>query len=118
MAGNFQWKNFNSVNLEDNFFDSLKADYSDFITWFRKKQVANKSALVYNDDNGVGAFLYLKRENVDGDKSLLVVNGISLPNIPRLKIGTLRLAERVRKQRLGEGALGVALWYWCRMRYM
>jgi hypothetical protein len=29
-----------------------------------------------------------------------------------LKIGTLRLAERFRGQRFGEGALGVSLWYW------
>lgn len=117
VAGKFQWKNFNSVNLEDSFFDSLKADYSDFVMWFRKKQIDNKNALVYDDDKGIGAFLYLKRENIDGDESPIIVNGIRLPNIPRLKIGTLRLAERVRKQRLGEGALGVALWYWRDTRF-
>lgn len=42
MAGKFQWKNFNSVNFEDNFFDSLKADYSDFITWFRKNKLLTR----------------------------------------------------------------------------
>ena len=35
-----------------------------------------------------------------------------LPAKERIKIGTLRLAERFRGQRLGEGALGVALWRW------
>ena len=77
-----------------------------------KKQKLDQSSLVYNDADGIGAFLYLKRENIDGDNSPLIVNDEVLPDTPRLKIGTLRLAERIRKQRLGEGALGVALWYW------
>lgn len=117
MAGKFVWRKFSSVDLNDRFFDSLKADYPDFIDWFRKKQITNKDALVYSDDKGVGAFLYLKRENVAGDCSPLIVNGVALPNIPRLKIGTLRLAERIRKQRLGEGALGVSLWFWRETQY-
>ena len=117
VAGKFVWRKFSAVDLGDSFFDSLKADYSDFVDWFLKKQSMDKSALVYIDDSGVGAFLYLKRENVCGDVSPLVVDGIELPNIPRLKIGTLRLAERIRKQRLGEGALGVALWYWRETKY-
>lgn len=82
-----------------------------------KKQTEAKSELVYNDDNGISAFLYLKRESVGDDNSPLIINGVEMPNIPRLKIGTLRLAERIRKQRLGEGALGVALWYWRDTQY-
>lgn len=117
MAGKFIWQNFSSIDLNDNFFDTLKDDYPDFVDWFHRKQLENKNALVYNDAQGVGAFLYLKRENVDQDFSPLIVNGKELPKIPRLKIGTLRLAERIRKQRLGEGALGVALWYWQETKY-
>ncbi len=112
MAGKFNWQKFKDINLNDSFFDTLKTDYSEFPIWFERKQNEGKSALVFNDENGVGAFLYLKRENVNDDVSPLVVDGNELPQIPRLKIGTLRLAERIRKQRLGEGALGVALWYW------
>ena len=117
LAGKFHWQNFSTIDLNDRFFDSLKSDYPEFINWFQKKQIAGKHALVYNDDEGVGAFLYLKRENVDGDKSPITVNEKVLPEIPRIKIGTLRLSERVRKQRLGEGALGVALWYWRETKY-
>lgn len=117
MAGKFKWEKFSNVNLNDGFFDSLKADYPKFVDWFAKKKKENKSALVYNDNNEIGAFLYLKRENIGDDVSALVVNGAEMPNIPRLKIGTLRLAERIRKQRLGEGALGVALWYWRETKY-
>lgn len=117
MAGKFVWQKFNDVNLDDVFFDSLKTDYPEFSDWFLKKQQSDKSALVYNDDQGIGAFLYLKRENIHGDNSPLIADGMALPEIPRLKIGTLRLAERIRRQRLGEGALGVALWYWRETKY-
>lgn len=112
MSGKFSWKKFKEIDLSDSFFDTLKDDYPEFPVWFSRKQCEDKSALVYCDDLGVGAFLYLKKENVDGDISPIVVNGKELPQIPRLKIGTLRLAERIRKQRLGEGALGVSLWHW------
>ena len=112
MAGKFSWKKFKDIDLNDSFFDTLKIDYTEFPVWFARKQREEKSALVYIDEVGVGAFLYLKKENVDGDISPLVVDGKELPQIPRLKIGTLRLAERIRKQRLGEGALGVSLWHW------
>jgi hypothetical protein len=112
LAGKFHWQKFSAVDLNDCFFDSLKSDYPEFVDWFQKKQKLDQSSLVYNDADGIGAFLYLKRENIDGDNSPLIVNDEVLPDTPRLKIGTLRLAERIRKQRLGEGALGVALWYW------
>lgn len=60
--------------------------------------------------------IYLLK-NIKSDSSKLLVNGVEMPNIPRLKIGTLRLAERICKHRLGEGALGVALWCWRDTKY-
>lgn len=107
MAGKFKWKKFSDVNLNDDFFNSLKSDYPEFCNWFQKKANNNESALVYNDSIGVGAFLYLKPEN----EPINIVGGV-LSAKKRLKIGTLKLSERIRSQRLGEGALGVALWYW------
>lgn len=117
MAGRFIWTKFDSVDLDDSFFDSLKSDYPEFSDWFKRKQTEEKQALIYYGENGVEAFLYLKRENVEEDNSPIVVNGSELPSIPRLKIGTLRLSENIRKQRLGEDALGVALWYWRLLKY-
>jgi hypothetical protein len=64
---------------------------------------------VFADDEGLGAFIYLKDEN----EPIELVEG-NLPAVPRLKIGTLKLAERYQGQRLGEGALGLALWQWRR----
>ncbi|OPZ88421.1 MAG: hypothetical protein BWY74_03147 [Firmicutes bacterium ADurb.Bin419] len=107
MAGKFEWHKFSEVNLGDPFFDSLKADYVEFPVWFKKKSDAGEYTLVFQDEQGVGAFVYLKRENEE-----IELMDKTLPSIPRVKIGTLRLAERFRGMRLGEGALGVSLWKW------
>lgn len=107
MAGKFEWHKFSEVNLEDPFFDSLKIDYVEFPEWFKKKSEAGEYTLVFHDTQGVGAFVYLKKEN----EEIKLINK-TLPAIPRIKIGTLRLAERFRGMRLGEGALGVSLWKW------
>ena len=107
MAGKFEWRKFSEVNLEDSFFDPLKTDYVEFPEWFKKKSDAGEYTLVFHDEQGVGAFVYLKKEN----ETIELVDK-TLPAIPRVKIGTLRLAERFRGMRLGEGALGVSLWKW------
>jgi GNAT superfamily N-acetyltransferase len=113
MAGKFIFKKFSEIELDDPFFDALKSDYpgnpnsTGFVEWFCKKAAANSTALVFDDDEGLGAFVYLKDENEP-----IELVGRTLPAIPRIKIGTLRLAPRYRGQRLGEGAIGLALWKW------
>lgn len=107
MLNKFEWRRFSEVSLEDPFFNSLKSDYEEFPAWFKKKSDAEEWALIFNDEYGIGSFVYLKKEN----EPIELVDKI-LPAIPRIKIGTLRLAKRLRKQRLGEGALGVSLWRW------
>lgn len=107
MAGKFQWSKFSEVDLSDPFFDSLKEDYEEFPIWFSKKSANDENALVFHDEQGIGSFVYLKEENEPIELTHRV-----LPAVPRLKIGTLRLAERFRGQRLGEGAIGVSLWRW------
>lgn len=113
MAGKFLFKKFSEIDLNDSFFDSLKEDYPadanniGFERWFTKKAAVGSTALVFDDDEGLGAFVCLKDEN----EPISLVEG-SLPAFPRIKISTLRLAERYRGQRLGEGAIGLALWKW------
>jgi len=113
MAGKFSFKRFSEIDLDDPFFIELKGDYlgnehsTGFIEWFRKKSTDGSTALVFEDDKGVGAFIYLKNET----EAIELTDQI-LPAVPRIKIGTLRLAERYRGQRLGEGAIGLALWHW------
>lgn len=107
MAGKFQWRKFKDVDILDPFFDFLKNDYKEFPEWYAKKSSIGEKTLIFEDEEGVGAFLYLKKEN----EPLELVDKV-FPAKERIKIGTLRLAERYRGLRLGEGALGVALWKW------
>lgn len=108
----FTWKKFNEININDTFFDSLKSDYTEFPIWFKGKSEVGEEALVYHDDLGISSFIYLKNENEE-----IELTDKILPKKNRIKIGTFRLAERVRGKRLGEGALGVSLWRWQESRF-
>ncbi|MDR1422680.1 MAG: GNAT family N-acetyltransferase [Coriobacteriales bacterium] len=117
MPGKFEFKKFSAIDIGDPFFDELKADYpgtatsTGFEAWFAKKAEANDTALIFDDDDGIGAFIALK----DEDEELELATE-TLPAVPRLKISTLRLAPKHRGQRLGEGALGLILWQWKRRK--
>ena len=86
---------FRDVDLDDHFFDSLKAQYKEFSDWFKRK--ADEYAYVIDDDisGGIRGFVYLKIE--DG-----AINDISPPLPPkrRLKVGTFKVDARGTK--LGE----------------
>ena len=68
MAGNFSLKKFSDIDLNDPFFDSLKADYpvggkvKPFEVWFPEKAQEGRTALVFDDENGLGAFVCIKDE--------------------------------------------------------
>lgn len=107
MPGKFTWMKFKDVNIQDHFFDSLKEDYKEFPEWYQKKADHGEKALVFMENNKVGAFVYLK----DEEEELDLTDRNLRPKV-RIKIGTLKLSENIRNVRLGEGALGVALWRW------
>lgn len=113
MAGRFELRKFSEININDPFFDELKRDYpgttssTGFVEWFNKKSDEGKTALVFSDESGLGAFVCIKAE-----EEVLKLQEKELPAMPRIKISTLRIAERYRGQRLGEGALGLILWKW------
>jgi len=89
MAGKFLLKKFADIDLGDSFFDSLKADYpgnensTGFIEWFNKKANNGSTALVFEDEVGVGAFVVLKDEYEE-----IILQEGRLPNIKRIKIST------------------------------
>jgi len=112
VGGKFEWHKFSEVDLSDAFFDSLKEDYSEFTSWFQKKSDAGEEALVFTDELGAGSFIYLKKECEP-----IELKDMILPAKERIKIGTFRIADRYRRQRLGEGALGVSLWSWQESKY-
>jgi hypothetical protein len=85
---------FSQIDLADPFFDSLKADYSEFPDWFKKK--ATDKAYVFKGSSGlIDGFLYFKIE----DGELRDVDP-PLPAAKRLKIGTLKINPH--GTRLGE----------------
>ncbi|CAH8281337.1 hypothetical protein EV196_101419 [Mariniflexile fucanivorans] len=98
---NVQKLKFGRINLEDNFFESLKEDYEGFDKWFIKK-FDEEAYITVNSNNGrLLSFLYLKVE--DMDENYRDTNPVFLPK-KRLKIGTFkvinngfRLGERFMK---------------------
>lgn len=113
MAGKYSLTKFADIDFDDPFFDSLKKDYpgsensTGFVEWANQKAKEGATALTFDDEEGVGAFIRLKDEN----EPIYMKEGILEP-APRTKISTLRIAERFRGQRIGEGAIGLVLWKW------
>ncbi|HRQ39639.1 MAG TPA: GNAT family N-acetyltransferase [Chloroflexota bacterium] len=94
LLSNLQYKKFSEIDLNDPFFDSLKADYEEFSHWFQRK--SEEKAYVLIDEAGfIQAFLYLKEEN----EAIIDVE----PNLPHdkyLKMGTFKINAHGTK--LGE----------------
>lgn len=85
---------FEDISLDDPFFDSLKSDYSEFESWFRKKR--DKHAYTFRGANqSLDGFLYLKLEDGDVEDTTP-----PLPNDRRLKIWTFKINPH--GTRLGE----------------
>ncbi|POS05298.1 N-acetyltransferase [Burkholderia gladioli] len=91
----FDYKQFKHTNLNDPFFDSLKADYAEFEDWFGRK--AENWAYVFEqqDTGEIDGFLYLKVE----DGAVDDVNP-PLPEKRRIKVGTFKINAHGTK--LGE----------------
>ncbi len=101
---------FSECNLKDSFFDSLREDYPGFDDWFRGKADKGYVAYVDRDDEGlIHAFVSIKRDLEDGE---LEGKGASLPAMKRLKISTIKIDDKFKGNRYGEGAMGIALWSW------
>lgn len=113
MPGKFSLRKFSEINLDDPFFATLKNDYPgsasspSFSVWFKNKAQEGRTALVFSDDQGLGAFICIKNENEP-----IELKGCTLAACNRVKISTMKIAERFRGQRLGEGAIGLVLWKW------
>lgn len=92
----FDYKNFHEIDIRSEFFDSLRNDYSAFDSWFTKKSSTQEKAYVLYDDNEkIIAFLYLKEES-ESDNSI----SPPLPKGNILKVGTLKI--KAHGTRLGE----------------
>lgn len=96
MSRTLRLTKFRDLPLEDPFFDSLKAAYSEFPDWFARK--AHEDVYVVDDDAELSGMIYLKRE--DGP-----VTDVDPPlaDCIWLKVGTLKIVGR--GTRLGERVL-------------
>lgn len=91
---NLQVVKFRDVDVNDHFFDSLRADYAEFQEWFTRK--ANDCAYLHRDSAGViNGFLYQK---IEFEKLEDVIP--AQPSKKRMKIGTLKIDAH--GTRLGE----------------
>jgi rRNA-processing protein FCF1 len=94
---NVQKLKFGRINLEDDFFTSLKEDYIGFDKWFIKKY-DEEAYITVNSNNGLLlSFLYLKVE--DQDEKYLDISPSFNPK-RRLKVGTFKVINN--GFRLGE----------------
>lgn len=108
MAGKYERKKLIDCPLDDPFFDSLKNDYPEFEEWYISKAQLGEEAFVFEDDYGLCAFIYFK----DYENQEIKLKDRILPKKNRLKIRTFKLDFRHQGRRLGEGAMGIALWKW------
>ncbi|MBC3886803.1 N-acetyltransferase [Acetobacterium paludosum] len=91
---------FADIDLNDPFFNSLRADYSEFEEWFKRK-FDEPAYVIFNNNQKIEGFLYLKIEED-------VTNGLE-PEIKAdkiVKIGTLKINPHGTK--LGERFLKIA----------
>ena len=91
---------FGAIEISDPFFDSFKEDYPGFEKWFNKK--SEEIAYTCRSDEGLTAFLYVKREDQDEFYSDITP---LFAQKRRLKIGTFKVIHNGFK--LGEPSLKI-----------
>lgn len=92
--------------LNDEFFDSLREDYT-FDKWFKEKAREQRKAWVYRDEeNKLGALcIYAHQENEPINDAGLLLSGTSL------KLCTFKVAQGCRGRKIGELFLKAAFHY-------
>lgn len=88
-----QIKHFKDIDLNDSFFDSLRASYEGFDNWFKRKASNNEVVYTYYENLSLKDFLYLKIEEESLDDVFPV-----LPPKKRLKVGTFKIDNRGTKR--------------------
>lgn len=90
-------KKFKEINLIDNFFDSLRADYTGFDIWFNKKSETDEDVFVLEEDKNLQAFLYMK---IETEEEKNINPPLKLTEGKILKVGTFKINAHGTK--LGE----------------
>ena len=97
-------KEFENINLNSDFFDSLREDYKgvEFDQWFKNKASKKEHAYVFENDEGLKGFLYLKVE--EANENYDDISPVFSPK-KRLKVGTFKIIST--GFRLGERFLKI-----------
>lgn len=94
-----------NIDLEDEFFDSLKTDYKDFENWYKKKTLdGNKAFITRHANNKIGSFLMLKTEDENEDYSEFKK---PFKKGRRLKVATFKVANTGNK--IGESYIKIII---------
>ncbi len=88
----------------DNIFESLKADYSEFETWWRDTCVRQRRRCWIVDDEGIAGLLVRKDETSDDTDA-------TLPGQKIFKICTFKVRPESRGSKIGELLLKKLFWY-------
>jgi len=94
---NVQKHKFGKINLDDDFFTSLKEDYLNFEKWFIRKYDEEAYVTKNLENNKILSFLFLKVE--DENEKYMDIKPFFVPK-KRLKIGTFKIINN--GFRLGE----------------
>lgn len=96
-----------NIDLEDSFFDTLKADYDGFDKWFAKKQCSHdKAKITYRANGKIGAFLLLKIEDEFEDYCKFEK---PFDKNRRIKISTFKVEDNGKS--IGEAFIKIAIDY-------
>lgn len=94
---NIEYKTFDSIDLSDNFFDSLRESYHCFNDWYNKKSKEGEKAYVLYENKNLLCFLYLKEETpIDNTNIFPKLDS----NKKWIKVGTFKVIPHNTK--LGE----------------
>jgi hypothetical protein len=104
---NIEEMSLHELDLSSNFFDSLRAAYPHFDTWYRRSARNGRKAWVYRDDESVPAAIaiYKIEENQIITRDHRGLTGRIL------KLCTFKVGERIRGRKIGELFLKAAFRY-------
>ena len=94
---------FGNIDLNDEFFETLKQSYPGFEEWFYSKN--QEEAYAFKNEGKIHGFLYVKTEYPDEKDYLTIVPPLSPKK--RLKVGTFKIDPSLKGFRLSERFLKI-----------
>ena len=104
---NIKEKYLHQIDLDNNFFDSLREDYTEFNEWYKRSSRSGRKAWIHENESGeLGAILIYKEEN----NEIITDDNKALPG-SSLKLCTFKVGEDIRGRKIGELFLKAAFRY-------